>query len=98
MNVVMHSESGVLSFEIDNNKVTLEVSDKGPDIEDVESAMKEGFSTASDECREMGFGAGMGLPNIQKNADDLTIESAKDAGTHVRMLFYITKEREDEPL
>jgi anti-sigma regulatory factor (Ser/Thr protein kinase) len=51
--------------------------------------MQKGFSTASDEHREMGFGAGMGLPNMKKNADDIIVESEKDQGTRVRMVFFI---------
>jgi len=89
MNVVMHGEAGNLTIEINTGKVTLGISDTGPGIEDIEMAMQEGFSTASDEYRKMGFGAGMGLPNIKKNSDRLTIKSAKGNGTHVHMVFLI---------
>jgi anti-sigma regulatory factor (Ser/Thr protein kinase) len=59
------------------------VADDGPGIEDIELALKEGYSTATPEQREMGFGAGMGLPNIKKNADSLAVKSTKGTGTHL---------------
>jgi serine/threonine-protein kinase RsbT len=89
MNVVMHGGDGSLSIEVDADKLVLEVSDDGPGIEDIELAMQAGYSTANDDYREMGFGAGMGLPNMKKNSDQITIESTKDQGTYVRMLFFI---------
>ena len=89
MNVVMHGGDGSLSIEVDTDKLVLEVVDDGPGIEDIELAMQAGYSTAHDDYREMGFGAGMGLPNMKKNSDQITIESTKDQGTHVRMLFFI---------
>ena len=89
MNVVMHGGDGSLSIEVDTDKLVLEVSDDGPGIEDIELAMHAGYSTANDDYREMGFGAGMGLPNMKKNSDQITIESVKGQGTHVRMLFLI---------
>jgi len=89
MNVVMHGGDGSLSIEVDTDRLVLEVSDDGPGIEDIELAMQAGYSTANDDYREMGFGAGMGLPNMKKNSDQITIESVKGQGTHVRMLFLI---------
>ena len=89
MNVVMHGGDGTLSIEVDDEKVVLEVTDDGPGIEDIELAMQAGYSTANDDHREMGFGAGMGLPNMKKNSDRLQIESKKDTGTVVRMVFII---------
>ena len=62
--------------------------DEGPGIPDIDQAMQEGYSTASPAVREMGFGAGMGLPNMKKNVDELTIESKVGKGTTVRMLTY----------
>ncbi len=96
MNVVMHGEGGVLDFEIDDEKVVLDISDKGPGIEDIDLAMQKGFSTASDEDREMGFGAGMGLPNMEKNADRIIVESGNEKGTRVRMFFNITGKEEKD--
>jgi serine/threonine-protein kinase RsbT len=91
MNVVMHGGDGTLSFEIDADQLILEITDDGPGITDIAKAMQEGYSTASDEHREMGFGAGMGLPNMKKNSDDLTIKSEKGVGTRLRMMFYLAR-------
>ena len=91
MNVVMHGGEGSLSFAIHTDKLVMEISDDGPGIADIEKAMQAGFSTASDEHREMGFGAGMGLPNMKKNADEITVDSDKGQGTRVRMVFFIDK-------
>ncbi len=91
MNVVMHGGDGSLCITIDTDKLIMEISDDGPGIVDIEKAMQSGFSTALDEHREMGFGAGMGLPNMKKNADDITVESEKGRGTRVRMVFFIDR-------
>jgi anti-sigma regulatory factor (Ser/Thr protein kinase) len=90
MNVVMHGGDGQLSIEIDTDTLAMEIADNGPGIEDIEKAMEAGFSTASDEHREMGFGAGMGLPNMKKNSDTITVESTKGQGTQVRMVFQLS--------
>jgi anti-sigma regulatory factor (Ser/Thr protein kinase) len=87
MNVVMHGGDGQLSMDLQRDVLNLEISDDGPGIADIELAMQPGYSTASDEQREMGFGAGMGLPNMKKNADDIAIESQPGKGTRVRMRF-----------
>jgi anti-sigma regulatory factor (Ser/Thr protein kinase) len=89
MNAVMHGGDGFLSIEIDSEKLVLEVRDEGPGIEDIEKAMQTGFSTAKDEHREMGFGAGMGLPNMKKNSDQIFVESEKGQETKVRMVFFL---------
>jgi len=81
MNLVIHGGGGVLKILISPEKVEIVARDDGPGIPDVELAMREGFSTAPDRIREMGFGAGMGLPNIKRNADSLEIESAVGVGT-----------------
>jgi len=91
MNVVMHGGDGSLRLEVDTDKLILEISDDGPGIEDIELAMKAGYSTANDDHREMGFGAGMGLPNMKKNSDQIHIESNKNRGTVVRMIFFLPK-------
>jgi serine/threonine-protein kinase RsbT len=91
MNVVMHGGDGELSIEINTDKLTMEIIDSGPGIEDIEKAMEAGFSTATDEYREMGFGAGMGLPNIKKNTDKMTIKTEEGKGTRVRMVFLLTE-------
>ena len=90
MNVVMHGGEGQMRLEIDEDKIILDISDNGPGIEDIEKALQKGYSTASDEQREMGFGAGMGLPNMQKNADEIIIDSGKGQGTRVQMIFSLS--------
>lgn len=90
VNVVAHAYRGTVEVEIDENKICILVSDEGPGIPDVELAMQPGFSTASKEVREMGFGAGMGLPNIKKNTDELQIETEVGKGTKVKMVNYFS--------
>ncbi len=85
VNVVAHAFSGKISIDINQQYIMVTVKDKGPGIEDVSQAMQEGYSTASPKVREMGFGAGMGLPNMKKNVDELTIESKVNEGTIVTM-------------
>lgn len=88
MNLVMHGGDGELSVDVNEQRVVVDVVDHGQGIKDVDLAMQEGYSTASDEYREMGFGAGMGLPNIKKNSDELVICTEEGQGTHVKMVFY----------
>jgi len=83
MNVVMYASEGTITLVLTDEDIRLEISDKGPGIEDIDMALTEGFSTASDEMREMGFGFGMGLPNIRKNSDEFNLESEVDRGTTV---------------
>ena len=87
MNVVMHGGDGSLSIEVDTDKLTLEISDDGPGIEDIELAMQAGYSTANDDHREMGFGAGMGLPNIKKNSEHFEISSTLGKGTNLKSMI-----------
>ena len=89
MNMVMHGGDGSLSLEIDADRLILELTDDGPGIEDIDLAMQAGYSTAEDAYREMGFGAGMGLPNMKKNADLINIESKRSQGTIVQMIFFL---------
>jgi len=88
VNVVAHAWKGTVSVEIDENKITIWVEDEGPGIPDIDLAMQAGYSTASKEVRDMGFGAGMGLPNIKKNTDELVIETEVGKGTKVKMVNY----------
>lgn len=90
VNVVAHAWKGSVSVEIEENKITIWVTDEGPGIADIELAMQAGFSTASKQVREMGFGAGMGLPNMKKNTDELQIESEVGKGTKVKMVNYFS--------
>ena len=69
MNVMMYADEGELTLTITDEDITIEMDDRGPGIPDIELAMQEGWSTATDEMREMGFGFGMGLPNIRRNSD-----------------------------
>ncbi|PKN28886.1 MAG: anti-sigma regulatory factor [Deltaproteobacteria bacterium HGW-Deltaproteobacteria-21] len=87
MNVVMHGGDGELRLKVDTGSIDVEVEDYGEGIENIELALQEGYSTASPEDRERGFGAGMGLPNIKKNADSLDIHSKKGEGTCLKMSF-----------
>lgn len=87
MNIAIHSDGGQIILEVDENAVTLRLEDVGPGMPNVDLAMTEGWSTASDKVREMGFGAGMGLPNMEKNADDFEIHSKVGEGTKIKMYF-----------
>jgi len=78
INIVIHSYGGKLHCDIYENKIVIISEDTGPGIKDVDMAMREGFSTASDNIRELGFGAGMGLPNIKRYSDQLEIKSDND--------------------
>jgi len=89
MNVVVHAYEGTLRFALTDEAIVIEVADRGPGIADIEQAMREGYSTAPPEIQEMGFGAGMGLPNMDKNTDKMTIESKVGEGTIVRMVIYL---------
>jgi serine/threonine-protein kinase RsbT len=91
MNVVMYAQRGVLVLNITPEKLHIKLEDEGAGIENIEMAMKEGFSTATDEMREMGFGAGMGLPNIKKNADKFKISSVPNKGTTLDIIFCLNK-------
>ena len=93
LNLVIHSLGGQMEITIEPESVTLDVSDRGPGIPDLDLAMQEGWSTASEQVRRMGFGAGMGLPNIKKNSDVLSIETEKGQGTKVTMIIYIREDK-----
>ena len=75
-------------MEIDSEKIRVVIQDSGPGIPDIEQAMQLGYSTASDAVRAMGFGAGMGLPNMKKNSDEMSIKSEVGIGTTVEMINY----------
>ena len=89
INLVIHSDGGEIDFAISEEEICVHVRDVGPGIADLEKAMTEGYSTASSEVRNMGFGAGMGLPNMKRNADGFTIESEVGKGTDIMMTFNI---------
>jgi len=91
INVTAHASEGVMNVTISEHEIKVTITDKGPGIENIEKAMEAGYSTASKEVREMGFGAGMGLPNIKKNTDELEISSVPGQGTTVRFKCYFDK-------
>ena len=90
MNVIIHSLGGKIKALISEDELKIKVSDQGPGIPDIDKALTPGFSTASDEIREMGFGAGMGLVNVRRYADDFTIESNQKDGTTVEIKIILT--------
>jgi anti-sigma regulatory factor (Ser/Thr protein kinase) len=81
VNIVAHAWDGIINIDLDSDTIFMKLTDNGPGIADINQAMQKGFSTASPEVREMGFGAGMGLPNISANADIFEITSEPGAGT-----------------
>lgn len=87
LNLVIHSDGGELIMDVDEGGVTLISQDVGPGIPDIQMAMREGYSTADEEARSLGFGAGMGLPNMKRNADGFSIESEVGKGTRIEMRF-----------
>lgn len=89
INLVIHSDGGQIDFEIAEDRITVRAKDIGPGIPDIDKAMTEGWSTATNEVRNMGFGAGMGLPNMKRNADGFNIVSAVGTGTDITMTFDI---------
>jgi len=91
VNVVAHSYGGEVICDIEPHQAFIQVIDTGPGIPDLDLAMTEGWSTATPEVREMGFGAGMGLPNIRKNTDELSIQTQAGGHTHIMMRFHISE-------
>ncbi len=87
INAVIYGREGRMVLEMFEDRIVIQVVDKGPGIPDIELAMREGYSTAPPEVREMGFGGGMGLPNIKRNADELSIESEVGRGTRLKIVF-----------
>ena len=89
INAVAHAHGGTIDVDIDAQKIVMVVADQGPGIPNIDLAMQEGWSTASPQVREMGYGAGMGLPNIKKNTDELKIDTTVGVGTTVTMTVYL---------
>ncbi len=89
LNLVIHSEGGQLCLSVFPDAVQLVSADVGPGIPDLDMAMREGYSTANEEARSLGFGAGMGLPNMKRNADEFGIESEVGKGTTITMRFHL---------
>jgi len=90
INMVIHADGGVVDVLITPEDIKIILKDQGPGIPDIDKALEAGFSTASDKARELGFGAGMGLPNIRKNSDNLRIESKVGEGTTVTIVVRLS--------
>ena len=89
INMVIHAYGGVITVEISPEEIVMELADKGPGIADIDKAMQAGFSTAPDNVRNLGFGAGMGLPNMKKYSDIMELETVVGEGTTVTMKVII---------
>ena len=89
INMVIHAEGGTITVEISSDQITMTLTDKGPGIADIDKAMRAGYSTAPDNVRSLGFGAGMGLPNMKKYTDDMQITTKLGVGTTVVMKVYL---------
>lgn len=87
INMVIHADGGKAGVDIAPDHVTVTLTDRGPGIPDVEQAMQAGFTTAGEHARDLGFGAGMGLPNMKKHSDHMTIDTAIGVGTTVTMVI-----------
>lgn len=88
MNVIIYAAAGRLNYSITPKNIIVRIEDMGPGIENIELAMQEGYSTAPDWVRELGWGAGMGLPNMKKNSDEFKIDSVVGEGTTVEMIIH----------
>ncbi|PWJ52184.1 ATP-binding protein [Faecalicatena contorta] len=89
INMVIHADGGEITVTISNEEIIMVLADKGPGIADISKAMQEGYSTAPEEVRSLGFGAGMGLPNMKKYSDEFQIESELGVGTTVTMKVHL---------
>ena len=89
INMVIHANGGMADVEIYPDRVDIEMKDTGPGIPDVEQAMQEGYSTAPDNVRSLGFGAGMGLPNIKKYSDEMRIDTEIGKGTDMYLSIHV---------
>ena len=89
INMVIHADGGVAEIEVSEECITIVLKDRGPGIKDINQAMQEGFSTAPDDVRSLGFGAGMGLPNMKRYSDHMEIESEIGVGTTITMKINI---------
>ncbi|MCF8370615.1 MAG: ATP-binding protein [Bacteroidales bacterium] len=89
MNVVMHAKKADVTLKAGDASIEIIIKDEGKGIANIEMAMKEGYSTATEEQRALGFGAGMGLPNIKKNSDKLDLESTVNVGTTITTTFLV---------
>jgi anti-sigma regulatory factor (Ser/Thr protein kinase) len=91
VNIAAHAYRGDIEIDIETDKVFIKLVDQGPGIKDINLAMQEGYSTASQKVRDMGFGAGLGLPNMKKNSDVLNVQSEVGKGTSVEITTFLDK-------
>ena len=89
INMVIHANGGTAEVDVGLDDVTITLRDTGPGIPDIEKAMQAGYTTAADSVRDLGFGAGMGLPNMKQYSDEMTVESTVGVGTTVTMVVKI---------
>ena len=90
INMVIHANGGTIDVDISPERIEIVMQDTGPGIPDIEKAMQAGFSTADQNVRELGFGAGMGLPNIKKNSDEMIIDTEVGKGTTLRLVILVS--------
>ena len=90
INMVIHADGGTADVTVDMDEINITLSDRGPGIPNITQAMEPGWSTANADARDLGFGAGMGLPNMKKHSDQMEIETVVGVGTTVRMTINIT--------
>lgn len=95
MNVIIHAVAGTMRYLITAETLTITVTDMGPGIKDIKLAMQEGYSTAPDWVREMGWGAGMGLPNISKHSDAFKLDTVVGEGTTLEIIFHLKERNAD---
>ena len=91
INMVIHADGGQATVDIGLDAITVTLADHGPGIPDVDLAMQAGYTTAGEAVRDLGFGAGMGLPNMKRNADEFDIQSTVGVGTQILMKFHLKK-------
>lgn len=89
INMIIHANGGIITVEIDDDCITMNLTDSGPGIENIEKAMQKGYSTVNDNIRSMGFGEGMGFTNMKKYTDEMTVHSKVGEGTQIIMKVYL---------
>ena len=89
INMVIHANGGEVTVVVGIDEINITLADTGPGIPDIDQAMEEGYSTAGDVARDLGFGAGMGLPNMKRYSDEMSVESTVGVGTTVHMKIRI---------
>jgi anti-sigma regulatory factor (Ser/Thr protein kinase) len=98
MNLIIHTTNGgEIRVEVEPHQIKMETRDDGPGIEDVELVMKPGYSTATEEIRELGFGAGMGLVNMKRCVDDMKLESTPGKGSRLKMKIKLESQELEQP-